>query len=76
MGKFQMTITFCSKLGIEHVRKRWKDIEQWNLIIHPENLFGHSIFQEIRRNDFDILLNQNGSYFHKIVEIFSLTKFR
>jgi hypothetical protein len=61
MGKFQMTITFCSRLGIEHVSRGWKGLGQKNIIIHLENLSRHSMFQEIRINIFDILLNQNGS---------------
>jgi hypothetical protein len=27
MGKVQIAITFCSRLGIEHGNRRWKGIE-------------------------------------------------
>jgi hypothetical protein len=37
MGKFLITITFCSRLGIEHGSRHWKGVGKWNLNIHPKN---------------------------------------
>jgi hypothetical protein len=63
MDKFLITITFCSRLGIDNGSRSWKGLQIVEYKNPPRKFIWAFNFSGNQIKSYDISSNQNGSYF-------------